>query len=154
MVLHKILTLVLHVLPGSLVPNLVPRVFRLFGQRGNAGKTLGTSKKFNFFDWLFRNGFHCFTASFYRRNPAVIKFDVPRVFPGRYFIYGNYYVLTFYSDKYVPTFYFDKYVPKFFLKSLCPQCYSVTLLPCYSVTLLLCYLVTLLPCYLFTLLPC
>ena len=23
--------------------NLVPRVFRLFGQRGNAGKTLGTS---------------------------------------------------------------------------------------------------------------
>ena len=30
--------------------NLVPRVFRLFGQRGNAGKTLGTSKKFNFFD--------------------------------------------------------------------------------------------------------
>ena len=24
-------------------PNLVPRVFRLFGQRGNAGKTLGTS---------------------------------------------------------------------------------------------------------------
>ena len=28
--------------------NLVPRVFRLFGQRGNAGKTLGTSKKFIF----------------------------------------------------------------------------------------------------------
>ena len=27
---------------ASLV-NLVPRVFRLFGQRGNAGKTLGTS---------------------------------------------------------------------------------------------------------------
>ena len=50
-------------------------------------------------------------------------------FGGRYFIYGNYYVLTFYFDKYVPTFYFDKYVPKFFLKSLCPQYYSVTLLP-------------------------
>ena len=48
---------------GSQNPyNLVPRVFRLFGQRGNAGKTLGTLKKFNFFDWLFRNGFHCFTA--------------------------------------------------------------------------------------------
>ena len=47
-------------------PNLVPRVFRLFGQRGNAGKTLGTSKKFNFFDWLFRNGFHCFTAEILR----------------------------------------------------------------------------------------
>ena len=46
--------------------NLVPRVFRLFGQRGNAGKTLGTSKKFNFFDWLFRNGFHCFTAEILR----------------------------------------------------------------------------------------
>ena len=29
--------------PGSSAPNLVPRVFRLFGQRGNAGKTLGTS---------------------------------------------------------------------------------------------------------------
>ena len=28
--------------------NLVPRVFRLFGQRDNAGKTLGTSKKLNF----------------------------------------------------------------------------------------------------------
>ena len=26
--------------------NLVPRVFRLFGQQGNARKTLGTSKKF------------------------------------------------------------------------------------------------------------
>ena len=46
--------------------NLVPRVFRLFGQRGNAGKTLGSSKKFNFFDWLFRNGFHCFTAEILR----------------------------------------------------------------------------------------
>ena len=46
--------------------NLVPRVFRLFGQRGNAGKTLGTSKKFNFFDWLFRNGCHCFTAEILR----------------------------------------------------------------------------------------
>ena len=46
--------------------NLVPRVFKLFGQRGNAGKTLGTSKKFNFFDWLLRNGFRCFTAEILR----------------------------------------------------------------------------------------
>ena len=50
----------------SAIFNLVPRVFRLFGQRGNAGKTLGTSKKFNFFDWLFCNGFHCFTAEILR----------------------------------------------------------------------------------------
>ena len=27
-------------------PNLVPRVFRLFGQRGNAGKTLGPFNRF------------------------------------------------------------------------------------------------------------
>ena len=26
-----------------ILPNLIPRVFRLFGQRGNTGKTLGTS---------------------------------------------------------------------------------------------------------------
>ena len=47
-------------------PQSRTRVFRLFGLRGNAGKTLGTSKKFNFFDWLFRNGFHCFTAEILR----------------------------------------------------------------------------------------
>ena len=46
--------------------NLVPKVFRLFGQWGNVGKTLGTSKKFKFFDWLFHNGFHCFTAEILR----------------------------------------------------------------------------------------
>ena len=28
---------------NQMTVNLVPRVFRLFGQRGNAGKTLGTS---------------------------------------------------------------------------------------------------------------
>ena len=35
--------------------NLVPRVLR------------GTLRKFNFFDWLFRNGFHCFTAEILRK---------------------------------------------------------------------------------------
>ena len=64
--------------------NLVPRVFKLFGQRGNAGKTLGTSKKFNFFDWLFRNGFHCFTAEILPISyPESSGFLVSGATPGR-----------------------------------------------------------------------
>ena len=62
----------------SVLNNLVPRVFRLFVQRGNAGETLGISKKFNFFDWLFRNGFHCFTAEILRYN----KIRCPQSLPG------------------------------------------------------------------------
>ena len=37
----------------------------------------GTGILFNFFDWLPRDGLHC-----YCRNPAVMKFQFPRVSPG------------------------------------------------------------------------
>ena len=63
---------------------------------------------------------------------------------GRYFIYGNYYLPTFYIVP--PT---SSYIV-LFPYSLVPLC--VTLLPCYSVTLLPCYSVILLLCYLATLL--
>ena len=94
----------------------------------------------------------------------------------RYFIFGNYYVLSFYflllctpilfEIVMYPNFIFDYYVPlvtllRCFLVTLLPGffvtlllCYPVSLLLCYSVTLLLCYRVTLLPCYSVTLLPC
>ena len=43
---HLTSVLILSMRTKTVIPrflNLVPRVFRLFGQRGNAGKTLGTS---------------------------------------------------------------------------------------------------------------
>ena len=36
---------------GNLVPNLVPRVLRLFGQRGGARRDSGIMEKYHFFDW-------------------------------------------------------------------------------------------------------
>ena len=36
---------------GISYPNLVPRVFRLFGQRGGARRDSGIMEKYNFFDW-------------------------------------------------------------------------------------------------------
>ena len=38
------------------------------------GETLGNSKKINFFGWLPRNDFHCFTA----KNLAVTEISVPQ----------------------------------------------------------------------------
>ena len=51
-----------------ILTNLVPRVLRLFGQKLVASRDSKDIKKklLLFFDWLFRNGFHCFTAEILR----------------------------------------------------------------------------------------
>ena len=61
-------------------PISYPESYRLFGQRLISRRDWRIRNKFNFFDWLPRNSFHCFTAQILR--PAVIKFQLPRVSPG------------------------------------------------------------------------
>ena len=59
--------------------NLVPSgVLRLFDQRLVVRRDSGELEKIKVFDWLPRRRL----ALFYRRNPAVIKFQFPRVSPG------------------------------------------------------------------------